>query len=486
VVANAYIGPRVRSYVSEIEATLHDNGFRGEFMVVQSTGGLYSSADARDNCVRMMESGPAAGVVGTQVLCHHIGLRNAISFDMGGTTAKSGVVLDGRAMTTSQAMIGGYNQGLPLLTEMVDIHEVGTGGGSIASLSASRALRVGPQSAGAMPGPACYGRGGSEPTVTDANLVLGRLSAERFLGGQMRLDVAAAERAIDRVIAQPLGLNRHGAASGILRIAASNMSHAVRGVTTDRGLDIGQFPALVAFGGAGPLHAGLVARELRIGTVIVPFAPGHFSAFGMLLSDFRYDFARSQFMKLSAVSFDEIERQFTELEAEGTAFVKRGKLATTEIVRARAMDMRYVGQEHAVTVDLPHELFAAKDRSGIKRAFDALHAQRYERESPHEEAEIVSIRVTVTGALAKPRLARIPSGSAQPDASAHAGRRRCFFDQAGWVETCPVYRRSALLANNRIAGPALIEEDASTTVLWPGDSVHVDDIGNLIIEIGRS
>ena len=220
---------------------------------MQSTGGLYEAEQAQTQCVRMLESGPAAGVIGTQALCHTLGIENAIAFDMGGTTAKAGVIYEGEALTTGAALIGGYDQALPVQIAMMDIFEVGTGGGSIARVE-DGGLRVGPQSAGAAPGPACYGLGGTEPTVTDANLVLGRLGADRFLGGEMKLDVAAAERALATASASRSAWTSTAAADGILRIAATAMSYAVKGVTTERGLDAGDF-ALVAYGGAGPLHA---------------------------------------------------------------------------------------------------------------------------------------------------------------------------------------------------------------------------------------
>src|SRR4051794_23252728 len=250
VVANAYIGPKVRRYVGEIDQHIRSAGFTGSFLIVQSTGGLYDVEQAQSQCVRMLESGPAAGVIGTQALCRTLGIDNAIAFDMGGTTAKAGVIYHGEALTTGSALIGGYDQALPVQIAMMDIFEVGTGGGSIARV-VEGGLRVGPQSAGAAPGPACYGLGGSEPTVTDANLVLGRLGADRFLGGEMQLDVAAADAALARV-AEPLGMEATAVADGILRIAATAMSYAVKGVTTERGFDAGDF-ALVAYGGAGPL-----------------------------------------------------------------------------------------------------------------------------------------------------------------------------------------------------------------------------------------
>jgi N-methylhydantoinase A len=479
VVANAYIGPIVRRYISEIEHHIRNEGFGGSFLVVQSTGGLYEAEQAKHHCVHMLESGPAAGVIGTQALCRALGRKNAIAFDMGGTTAKAGVIHNGEALTTGAALIGGYDKALPVQIAMMDIFEVGTGGGSIARVEEG-ALRVGPQSAGAAPGPACYGLGGTEPTVTDANLLLGRLRAEKFLGGEMRLDVAAAERALAERVAKPLGMDVTKAAEGILRIAATAMSYAVKGVTTERGLDAGDF-ALVAYGGAGPLHAVEVAREIGMRTVIVPPAPGMFSAFGMLFSDLRYDFVRTWFTRLEDASFDQIEKVYRDLERQGREALAGTSVKPRQISIKRAADMRYVGQEHAVTVDLPLRLFEKRDRAAIKRAFDAMHALRYGTSAPGEQAEIVSLRSTTTGTLRKPRPQKVERANAAPRRSTMTGRRAVFFN--GAFRPTATYDRAGLAAGNRISGPALIEEHASTTVLLPGDRLEVDAYGNLLIEV---
>jgi N-methylhydantoinase A len=482
VAANAYIGPRVRAYLGEIDQHLREEGCRGSFLVVQSTGGLYEANQAQAHCVRMMESGPAAGVIGTRALCQAIGLENAIAFDMGGTTAKAGVIHKGEALTTGAALLGGYNTALPIQIAMMDIFEVGTGGGSIARVEDGM-LRVGPQSAGAAPGPACYGLGGTEPTVTDANLALGRLGADRFLGGEMKLDTEAAERVLKTHVAEPLGMTTTAAANGILRIASTAMSYAVKAVTTERGLDIGDF-ALVAYGGAGPLHATAIARELGIRRVIVPRAPGVFSAFGMLFSDLRYDYVRSWFERLERAPFEEMERIYGEIEGQGHAAIAATSVKPHETAIARAADMRYVGQEHAVSVDLPMELFAKQDREGIKRAFDDMHLLRYGTNAPNERAEIVSLRSTVTGVMAKPPQEKIAAGKATPPESTFTGARPVFFTETNDFVDTKTYARAALLAGNQIAGPALIEEHASTTVVLPGDTLTVDPHGNLMIAVG--
>jgi N-methylhydantoinase A len=480
VVANAYIGPKVRRYIGEIDQHIRAAGFRGSFLIVQSTGGLYEADQARSQCIRMLESGPAAGVIGTQALCRTLKIDNAIAFDMGGTTAKAGVIYKGEALTTGTALLGGYDQALPVQIAMMDIFEVGTGGGSIARV-VEGGLRVGPQSAGAAPGPASYGLGGTEPTVTDANLVLGRLAGDRFLGGEMQLDLAAARQAILR-LAKPLHLDVIAAADGILRIATTAMSYAVKGVTTERGLDAGQF-VLVAYGGAGPLHAVAVAREIGIRRVIIPQAPGLFSAFGMLFSDLRYDFVRTWLGRLAEAPFAEMEKIYRALEAEGRAAIAGTSVKPQKITIKRSADMRYVGQEHAVTVDIPLTVLARRDRGAIKRLFDAMHELRYGTCAPAEPAEIVSLRSTVTGIMRKPPQPKIKRGRAAPPKAAFAGKRPVNLGGRGGFAATPTYRRAQLLAGNKIKGPALIEEHASTTVLMAGDAMTVDPYGNLLIAV---
>ncbi|MBM3607150.1 MAG: hydantoinase/oxoprolinase family protein [Alphaproteobacteria bacterium] len=481
-VSNAFIGPRVRDYISGIESHINDEKFEGAFLLVQSTGGLYEASQARQQCIRMLESGPAAGVIGSQALCRELGIGEAIAFDMGGTTAKAGVIYKGEALTANAALIGGYDHALPVQIPMIDIFEVGTGGGSIAWLDEGGALHVGPRSAGAEPGPACYGRGGDQPTVTDANLVLGRLDAERFLGGEMALDVKAAHAAIESKIAKPLGLSVIEAASGILRIAATTMSWAVKTVTTERGLDAAAFP-MIAYGGAGPLHASAIAREFGAAQVIIPRAPGHFCAFGMLFSDLRYDYVRSWFDRLAGADFAAMSRVYDELIASGEEAIARaapGKLKTQAI---RWADMRYIGQEHSVTIEIPLADLRRKDRAAIKKRFDDEHHLRFGTSAPAEPAEVVSLRATVSGIMKKPPMERLARGSRTPPVAALLGKRRVWFDNRKTAMMTPLYLRDTLRAGNRIEGPALIEEHASTTVVFPGDQLSVDDFGNLVISI---
>jgi N-methylhydantoinase A len=481
VAANAYVGPAVKNYLDETSAFLDGASFPGKFLIVQSNGGLYDSGQARRECIRMLESGPAAGVIGTRQLCASIDLPSAIAFDMGGTTAKAGVILNGAELTAGQVMVGGYSEGLPIQIPMIDIEEVGTGGGSIARVVAGGALRVGPESAGAVPGPVCYGNGGTEPTITDANVVLGRLTPELFLGGEMHLDVEGASAAIREKIAEPLKISLTEAADGIVRIAVTQMANVVKRVTTERGLDAREF-AMVAYGGAGPLHATLVARELRINRVIIPVAPGHFSAYGMLVTDLRRDFVRSLFARLADAPFDSFDAIFAEMERRGRADIKAAAPHTVDVVVKYAADMRYVGQEHAVTVEVPGELFARRDIVGIKARFDAVHQVRYGYASADENAEIVSLRLSVTGMIRKPVQAPMAEGGGGAESALIAVRPVDFGVLGGRIDT-PIYAREKLSAGNRISGPALIQEYASTTVLAPSDTLTVDRFGNLDITV---
>ncbi len=482
-VANAYVGPRVSAYLGELEQHLEAKGFEGDFYAVQSTGGLFPLEHARRDCVRMLESGPAAGVIGAQAICAQLGLADSIAFDMGGTTAKAGVISEGRPLTTGSALIGGYEKALPIQIPMMDIFEVGTGGGSIARVELGHSLRVGPRSAGSMPGPVCYGRGGTEPTVTDANLILGRLDEHHFLGGEMPLYLERARQAMRDKVAAPLGLDVTQAADGILRIAVTQMSHAVKAVTTERGLDAGSF-TMVVYGGAGPLHASAIAREIGIRQVLIPHAPGYFSAYGMLFSDLRYDYVRSVFRRLDGLAFEDIEALYKDMENEGLAAIGASQIRPEEIIFERAADMRYVGQEHAVTVDLPQVYFEHKDRAGIKNHFDEVHKVRYGTSAPNEPADIVSLRVTVLGRMKKPPRNEVAEGASEPDTQALRAHKPVYFRSAGDYVATPVYQRNLLKSGNQIQGPALIEEHASTTVIQPGDHLRVDALGNLNIAIG--
>ncbi len=479
VAANAYIGPKVNNYLKQINHRLSSESFEGTFFIIQSSGGLYDVDRAQRDCIQMLESGPAAGVIGAKSVCERLGLKNAIAFDMGGTTAKAGVVHNGEVVMAGNIMVGGYTNGLPIQIPLIDIQEVGTGGGSIARVVPGGGIRVGPQSAGASPGPACYDLGGDEPTVTDANLIIGRLSADHFLGGEMKLRTDLATKALQDKVATPLGIDLLDAAEGILRIAASTMSHVVTRVTTERGLDAGDF-IMVAYGGAGPLHASLVARELRIPKVIIPPSPGHFSAYGMLVADLRKDSTRTWFKPVAQINFSEIKELYSEMEIEAVELVKNHVDPNIPIVIKRGADMRYVGQEHSVTVELPLELFANHDANGIKTIFDQTHLQRYAFNSINSPAEIVNLQSSVIGLLPKPIIKKLE----QKSQTNNKETRKVFFQQYGGFIDTDVYQRGDLRHGHELYGPLLIEEYASTTVLFPGDRLEVSEYGDLIITIG--
>lgn len=481
VAANAYVGPLVSAYLSDLEQRVAADGFTGNLLIMQSNGGLSDVEMARRQCIQMMESGPAGGVVGTMALCEALGIESAIAFDMGGTTAKACVVRRGEPSLSPDYFIGGYNEGLAIRIPVLDIVEVGTGGGSLAWLDEGDALHVGPRSAGAEPGPACYGRGGLEPTVTDANVLLGRLSPEAFMGGEMRLDPAAAERALHTRLAEPLHVDLERAASGMLEVATSAMANAVRQVTLQRGLDPRDF-TLFAYGGGGPLHGAAVARELQIGTLIVPEAPGLFSALGMLMADLRRDYVQTLFARLDDIQMSDLEEQFQQLEREGRAALEVSGLKTDRAVFERAADMRYIGQEHSVAVRVPAHVGNESDREVIKRLFDDAHQLRYSHSAPEESADVVSLRVSAIGQLTKPRLPEVAAGSGVPPDSARKGSRTVVFASHGEQEAA-VFERAALLSGNTIQGPAVIEEPAATTIVEPGDSVIVNRFGHLVITL---
>ena len=478
--ANAYDGPIVRGYIDHLEEVARGCGFRGPLLLVQSNGGLYDVSTAREQCIQMLESGPAAGVAGTEALCTALGIPNAIGFDMGGTTVKAGVIEAGIARLADDFFIGGYNEGLAVRIPAIDIHEVGTGGGSLARVDEAGGIHVGPESAGAEPGPVCYGRGGVEPTVTDANLVLGRLDPGSFIGGEHALDADAARAAVEERVARPLGLSTEAAAGGIVRIAVANMANAVRVVTTERGLDPRDF-VLVAYGGGGPLHAGALARELLVPEVLVPTAPAVFSAVGMLRADLRRDYVLTHVVRLSAADLDELEQLWAELEATGRREVEQFGLELQEVLVRRSADMRYVRQEHAVTVQLPAHLATDDDRATVKRLFDESHEQRFSHSAPEEDCEIVSLRVAVIGAVRKPPLGQA-DGATAGAAATPRGRRRVWTEGGAWEEW-PSYARAALPRGAELRGPALIDEPGTTTVLEPGDRLTVDDYGNLRIKL---
>jgi N-methylhydantoinase A len=475
-VVNAYIGPKVGGYVRSLKSSLGAIGFRGDLSIMRSNGGVMTPELATQCPVAMMESGPVGGIIASAQVGAALGFQNVISFDMGGTTAKASLIRDGEATLAPGYYVGGYAGGHPVMLPMIDVVEVGAGGGSIAWIDEIGALKVGPQSAGADPGPICYRGGGSEPTITDANVVLGRLDPDGFLGGQMKLDAEGAARGIAEKIGAPLKMETVAAAQAIVEIAIAKMSLAVREVSVAKGYDPRDF-ALVASGGAGPLHVIAIARELHIPTVIVPLFPSHFSALGMLLADERHDFTRTHFADLAAIDFAELVGVYEEMRRQAQASLRHTRNAQEQI----ALDLRYVGQEFTLSVPITLKQLQAGDRKAVRKAFDALYEHRYAHHSADEPVEMVNMRLGIVGKRAKLKFPRLGKAKGPAAAAAH---RNVYFADAQKPVRCPLYQRDALKAGARIVGPALIQEHGTTTVLFKNDDCTVMPSGELIIKVG--
>jgi len=441
----------------------------------------------------MMESGPVAGVIGAAALASQLGNPRVISFDMGGTTAKSSLVLDGEVeISGSGYFIGGYATGQPMTLPVVNIVEVGSGGGSIAWLDAAGALKVGPLSAQAVPGPACYGLGGERPTVTDANLVLGRLGADKFLGGEMHLDREAAEAAIMKHIAEPLGLDLIEAARGIITIVDAQMSLSVRAVSIEKGEDPREF-ALVPTGGAGPLHALSLARELKIGTVIVPVLPGQFSAKGMLYSEVRHDLTRTQIRRFDEDTVETFVDTLASLEAEARERLTSdvGAAHQGAIVK-HFLELRYLGQEFTISVPVPGGHLTKASYRTIREDFDTMHERLYGHKAPKEPVEASGARTVISMPLVDKAVASdrdLSHVSLKPEAASSgpsAIERRLVVQHGGHgkqVET-PVFDRDSLRVGDQISGPAVIQEATSSVVIYSGDVLQVARDFSLIISVG--
>lgn len=478
-VVNAYVGPRMERYLDALQSRLTDAGLAGTLLLMESNGGVMTGALAAQHPVYLLESGPVAGAVAAAELSRKLGYDSAISFDMGGTTAKCTLINKGRIEVADIYYVGGYEHGYPVQVPVVDIIEVGAGGGSIAYLDAAGSLKVGPRSAGAEPGPVCYSRGGTEPTITDANAALGRLAPSGLLGGDMVLDTEAAKRAIHDRIAASLGVPDVQIASGIIRLAVVTMSAAVRRISIERGHDPRDF-VLIVSGGAGPLHASAIARELSIPIVLVPPLPGHFSAWGMLLADIRFDNAQTYIADLETIDTSDIEAQFRSMEQAARQRLRDAAPRLEKIEISRFIDVRYAGQEHTVRVPAPRDFSAASAKDALQKRFMEIYAQRYGHADPRGKLQLVTLRVVLDGLVDKPRLE-----SFRPKATVHAkpvATRQAFFDETGWVD-CPVYQRDALAAGQKFTGPAIVVETGSTTVVSPGDRGEVDDFGNIIVHV---
>ena len=473
-VVNAYVAPVVNRYIHRLEEALRSRRITKPLYIMQSNGGSLTGGALKSIPVRMIESGPAAGVLGAAHIGRMTNQLKIISFDMGGTTAKVGIVQDGEPRIVPRFQAGEWLISTPSL----DLVEIGAGGGSIAWIDKSGLLKVGPRSAGADPGPACYPNGGALPTVTDADVALGWLNPEFFVGGKFHLNPKAAERAIADHIAAPLKLATIEAASGIIKIVSSGMVEALRLVTVSRGEDPREY-VLVAFGGAGPVHAALLAQELKIPRVIVPAAPGVHSAMGLLVSDLKRDYVQTHFADLESVDVGELQQRFDGMEALAQQEFESQGIAPEQIVHERAIDLRYSIQKYELPVPVARAGLKSDAISAWRRAFDEIHEKHFGSRAADQKVEIVNYRLTTRVIVPKPKVVESPAQAAAC-AEAIKARRRAYFD--GWHDT-PVYDRAKLRSGNRLRGAAIIEQMDSTTVVHPGQVAHIDRFGNIIIEL---
>jgi len=482
-VLSAYIGPMLSTYVAALEQALADLGIACPLQIMQSSGGVMTAAAAARKAAYVIESGPAAGVVASAWLGGLCDYPSLISFDMGGTTAKAGVIQHGQPRITHDFRVGGKTSsgardaGEPIKVPVVDLAEVGAGGGSIARVDAGGFLQVGPRSAGASPGPACYGFGGTEATVTDANVVLGYLDPVYFLGGRMTIYPELSHAAMAR-LGEKLGLDPVAVAKGIYDLANTHMGSAIRVVTLQRGIDPREY-AITAFGGAGPLHVVKVAEQFQIPTIIVPPSPGVKSAFGLLVSDLAYDYVATTIMPAAAPDFTMLDRAFADLEVTG-----RRDLAVEGqgIVRRelhRAIDLRFASQALDIAVPVPDGPMSAAIIADAVVQFRQLYFELCGMR-PTDPCQIVNCRLRAVGVVAKPHIPELPPGDGKPDRALKTPRQAYFAESGGFV-TCPVYDRGGLLPGDAVAGPAIFEEPDSTTICPPGYTVRVDAHLNLIV-----
>jgi N-methylhydantoinase A len=476
VAVNAFVGPKMGAYLERFRNRVRDVGIPVQPYTIHSNGGLMSADTVYANPVRTCVSGPAAGVVGAAEIGRIAGLPNLITFDVGGTSTDVSLIDDATPLFTSARLVAGY----PVKTPMLDIHVIGAGGGSIAAIDDAGSMKVGPRSAGAAPGPVAYGRGGTEPTITDANLCLGRLDANTLLGGRMQIDLEAARTAIRDAIATPLSLSLEAAALGIIQIANANMSRAIRSVSVEKGYDMGEF-ALCAFGGAGPLHAAEVAVECGLPRILIPREPGTVCARGMLLTDLSSDYVRSYFADASRDSLGQVIGLFEAMMAEGEAWLDSEGVPGGNRRFKRVLDARYRGQNFEVKVDC--DGIGPDDLPELEERFHAAHTKEYGYAIRHRAIQFVSARLQAIGEVPKAPQAEVAGGSSL--AAAQAGSRPVYFDAGhGWVET-PIYRRGDLPAQTDIAGPAIINEMSATSLILPGQTVCAARWGNLIVSTNQ-
>ncbi len=484
-IANVYVQGRVESYLTGLQLRLDKLGFKGNLFMMLSSGGIVTLATAVRFPIRMLESGPAAGALAAANFGAEGGFSQLLSFDMGGTTAKFCIIDRGQPLIAREFEVDRRyrfkkGSGLPIKAPVIEMIEIGAGGGSIARIDPLGLLKVGPDSAGSEPGPVCYGRGGTDPTVTDADLVLGYLDPEFFLGGQFTLDLAGARRVIEERIARPLKLSIEEAAWGIHQVVNESMANAARIHTLERGKDPNRFPVF-AFGGAGPVHGYRIARALGAPVLIAPFGAGVMSAAGFLTAPLAFDFARSWAARVDRMDWERANSLLAEMEKEGQALLEASGVPAAQITHRREADMRYSGQGHEIRVPLPAKPLDYKDSGPIAGSFEEVYRQLYERIAPGVPVEIITWRVNSSGPKPEVHLRVSQQGNEAPRL-ALKGERQAYFPESGGYRSTPVYDRYLLLPGSSFNGPAIVEERESTVIVGPKDSFRIDRKWNLLIE----
>ena len=488
-IANVYVQPLAEQYLQDLEGRLADLGFQGSFFVMLSSGGIATVETATRFPIRLLESGPAAGALAAATLGADAGVDDLLSFDMGGTTAKLCVIAERRPEVTYDFEVDRRyrfrkGSGLPVKAPVIEMIEIGAGGGSIARINQLGLLKIGPDSAGSDPGPACYGLGGAQPTVTDADLTLGYLDPDYFLGGRMPLDAESARRAIESQIAEPLGLPVADAAWGIHQLVNENMANAARVHVVERGKNPRSLP-VIAFGGAGPMHGYRVAELTGCPGLILPPAAGVTSALGFLVAPLAFDFVQSYYAQLDDLDWNYLNGMFADLEEQGTALLTDSGAVPDDITHTRSVDIRYIGQGHEVRVPVPGGLLSEKDQQALQQDFDQVYRSLYGRSGPDVGLEALTWRVVSAGP--KPLIHRQPGEVRSLDRTALKGRRPAYFPEYAAFADTPVYDRYRLREGDQIKGPAIIEERESTAVIGPGGDIRVDSGFNLVVSLpGRN
>ncbi|CAH1687126.1 N-methylhydantoinase A [Hyphomicrobiales bacterium] len=474
-VVNAYLGPVMEKYIHRLASRLKELGLKVAPHLTQSNGGVIGFEQAARLPVRTVLSGPSTGVVAAQAIGQMTGMERLITFDMGGTSTDVALLHDGQCRLTSEAIVHGY----PIKAPMLDIHTVGAGGGSIAHIDTGGLLKVGPQSCGAFPGPVCYDKGQAEPAVTDANVVLQTLNPTHLLAGRMAIRQDLSKAAIGR-LAEKLGMDLMATAQGIISVVTANMARAIRVISVQRGHDPRDY-ALAAFGGAGPLHAARLARELDMKRILVPRYPGILCAMGLLLTDLRADFATTRLMVLKTDILPTIEEAFAGLIKDGDGWLENEGILPASRRLTRTVDMRYQGQNYELSIPLPDGPVTKATLDALAAGFEAAHKRMYGFIAEGETIQLVTFRVEAAGVVRKARFEPMTDQGADAS-SARVGSREVWMPEAGGFVTCPVYSREALATGNRIEGPAIVEQMDTTTVVLPGMKAHVDPYLNLILE----